>query len=113
MKNYEQTCDCHAVHEEAVNRARQVMPPEETFSGLSDLYRMAADGTRLKILWALQREDMCVCDLAVLLNMTKSAVSHQLKSLRLAALVKFRKQGKVVFYSVADNRVNGLLGELL
>lgn len=104
-------CDCDAIHEEVVTRVRSVMPDGGDFYDLSNLYKMFSDSTRLKILWALTREDMCVCDLAVLLDMTKSAISHQLKSLRLANLVKYDKQGKVVFYSIADDHVRDIFDQ--
>jgi len=81
------------------------MPVEGDFGRLAGLYKAFADGTRLRILWALSREEMCVCDLAFLLDMTKSAISHQLKFLRLSNLVKFRKQGQIVYYSLADAHV--------
>ena len=99
----EYTCDCHAIHEDVIERVRAEMPEKENFYNLAGLYKMLADGTRVKILWALSREDMCVCDLAVLLGMTKSAISHQLKYLRLANIVKYDKQGKMVYYSLADS----------
>jgi len=98
------------IHEEVVARVRAAMPEGETFYALANRYKMYADNTRLKILWALSREEMCVCDLAALLGMTKSAISHQLKSLRLAGLVKFDKQGKVVYYSLADDHVKDMFG---
>jgi ArsR family transcriptional regulator len=84
------------------------MPKSEDFYDLADLYKMFADSTRVRILWALSCEEMCVCDLAVLLGMTKSAVSHQLKSLRLSNLVKYDKQGKVVYYSLSDDHVKDI-----
>jgi len=96
------TCETEAIHEEVVTRVREAMPAADDFYALSNLYKMFADGTRLKILWALSREEMCVCDLAALLGMTKSAISHQLKSLRLAKLVKFDKRGKEVYYSLVE-----------
>jgi ArsR family transcriptional regulator len=96
------------IHEDAVARARTSMPDKKLFYGLANLYKMFADNTRIKILWALPCEDMCVCDLAVLLDMTKSAISHQLKSLRLANLVKYDKQGRVVYYSLADKHVKDI-----
>jgi len=93
-------CDVDVIHEEVVARVRAAMPQSKSFYDLANLYKMLADNTRLKILWALSREEMCVCDLAALLGMTKSAISHQLKSLRLANLVRFDKRGKVVYYSL-------------
>jgi len=102
------SCDCDVIHEDAVARVRVAMPDGKNFYNLANLYKMFADFTRVKILWALSRENMCVCDLAVLLNMTKSAISHQLKSLRLANLVKYEKQGKIVFYSLAGSHVKDI-----
>jgi ArsR family transcriptional regulator len=105
MKIQNLSCDCEVIHAETVNRVRKAMPDGENFATLANLYKMYADNTRLKILWALSCESMCVCDLAVLLDMTKSAISHQLKSLRLTNLVKCDKNGKVVFYSLVDEHV--------
>lgn len=99
------TCDCEIIHEEVVARVREAMPNGENFYALANLYKMFGDNTRLKILWALSCEEMCVCDLAALLDMTISAISHQLKSLRLANLVKSNKQGKTVYYSLVDCNV--------
>jgi ArsR family transcriptional regulator len=99
------SCDCHAIHEDIVKRVSSVMLGDSDFYDLANLYKMLADNTRIKILWALSCNSMCVCDLAVLLGMTKSAISHQLKLLRLSNLVKYEKQGKVVYYSLADDHV--------
>jgi ArsR family transcriptional regulator len=101
-------CDCEVIHEEVVKRVRKTMPKEEDFHDLADLYKMFADSTRVRILWALSRQQMCVCDIAVLLGMTKSAISHQLKSLRLANLVRYEKKGKVVYYFLADSHVKDI-----
>ena len=109
MEREKYSCDCDVIHEDAVARVRAAMPDGESFYALANLYKMFADGTRIKILWALSCESMCVCDLAVLLRMTKSAISHQLKTLRLSGLVKYDKQGKEVYYSLADRRVKGVL----
>jgi ArsR family transcriptional regulator len=104
----EYSCDCEVIHEDIVNRVRSVMPQGRDFSSLANLYKMLADNTRVKILFALSLSPMCVCDLAVLLKMTKSAISHQLKLLRLSNLVINAKQGKVVFYSLADDHVKDI-----
>jgi ArsR family transcriptional regulator len=101
-------CDSDVIHEEVVNKVRELMPPADDFFSLANLYKMFSDPTRVKILWALHCNEMCVCDLAALLNMTKSAISHQLKSLRMSNLVKFQKQGKVVYYSLADEHVQDI-----
>ena len=101
-------CESDIIHEDVVERVRGAMPESGTFHQLANLYKMFADPTRLRILWALFLEEMCVCDLAALLSMSKSAVSHQLKPLRLTKLVKYVKQGKVVYYSLADSHVNDI-----
>lgn len=101
-------CDCEAVHVEIVEEVKGKMPADTDTRSLANLYKMFSDPTRIRIMWALNCSEMCVCDLAVLLNMTKSAISHQLKSLRMANLVKFDKQGKVVYYSLADDHVKDI-----
>jgi len=101
-------CDCEVVHEDAVARVSADMPESAELSLLADFYAVFADKTRLGILSALSREKMCVCDLAVLLGMTKSAISHQLKTLRISRLVKNDKQGKVVYYSLADDHIKDI-----
>jgi ArsR family transcriptional regulator len=108
VKKNTPVCDCDVIHGEVVKRVRKAMPKEEDFYDLADLYKMFADSTRVRILWALFREEMCVCDIAVLLGMTKSAISHQLKSLRLSNLVKYNKRGKEVYYSLADSHVKDI-----
>ena len=102
-------CDCDVIHQEVVDLVAGAMPDKRTFDQLAALYKAFSDPTRSKILWALKCHDMCVCDLAALLNMTKSAISHQLKTLRLSNLVKFDRQGKVVYYSLADDHVVEIL----
>ena len=99
------SCDCDCVHSEIVEKTRKNFPKDELLGDLSDFFKVIGDGTRIKILWALDSNEMCVCDIANLLNMTKSAVSHQLRGLREANLVKFRKSGKEVFYSLSDKHV--------
>ena len=108
MKRNKLVCDCEVIHEEVVKRVRLSMPKEEDLYDLADLYKMFSDSTRIRILWALSREEMCVCDIAVLLGMTKSAISHQLRALRLSNLVKYDKQGKEVYYSLADSQVKDI-----
>ena len=109
MQNrYAPACDCEIIHGEVVEKVRGLMPPSKDFYDLANLYKMFSDNTRVRILWALNCNEMCVCDLAGLLNMTKSAISHQLKSLRLSNLVKYEKQGKVVYYSLADGHIRDI-----
>jgi DNA-binding transcriptional ArsR family regulator len=102
-------CDCATIHEDVVAAVRLKMPEEEILLDVADLFKMFGDSTRVKILCALQHSEMCVCDIAVLLGMTKSAISHQLRALRQTKLVKFRKDGKVVFYSLDDEHIGGII----
>lgn len=104
----DRTTDCDVIHQDVVDYVKEDMPVNKEFLQLSDLYKMFSDGTRVKILWALSRHEMCVCDIAVLLNMTKSSISHQLSKLKMANLVRSEKQGKVVFYSLADEHVRDI-----
>ncbi len=98
-------CDCTVIHEEIVSKVRESMPVEENLYDLAELFKVFGDTTRIKILWALAEAEMCVCDIAVLLNMTQSAISHQLRVLKQARLVRNRKDGKIVFYSLDDAHV--------
>lgn len=102
-KNY--SCDCEVIHEETVNEVRSQLLSKDEYIGLASLYKLFGDATRMQLLHALSQREMCVCDLAVLLGVTKSAVSHQLKALRLSNLVKFRRDGQIVYYSLADDHV--------
>ena len=85
-------CNCDVIHEDIVNDVKSKMQPKDDYIQLASLFKLFGDGTRVQILHALEQSEMCVCDLAVLLGVTKSAISHQLKALRLANLVKFRKE---------------------
>lgn len=105
MSKDEMLCDCEVIHSDVVNAVKKKMPDENELYDLSDFFKILGDSTRAKIIWALDEDELCVCDLAALLGMTKSAVSHQLHSLRQANLVKNRREGKVVFYSLADDHV--------
>ena len=107
MNKYE--CDCDVIHEDAVKDVKNQLAQDEAYLDLADLFKMFADSTRVRILHALEKRELCVCDLANLLSMTKSAISHQLQSLRLTNLVKFRKEGQVVYYSLADDHVKAIL----
>ena len=100
-----QGCEFEMVHSDVVAAARQVQPADDELYDLADFFKVLGDSTRVRIMWALDAGEMCVCDLAALLGMTKSAVSHQLGSLRHSNLVKFRRDGKQVFYTLADEHV--------
>ncbi len=101
--------DCEAVNPDIVNKVLPDMPDVTVLYDLSDFFKVMGDSTRIRLLWALEQDEMCVNDLAVLLDMTKSAVSHQLKILRTAKLVKAEKCGKNVYYSLADEHVKVIL----
>ena len=106
-------CDCDVIHAEIVEQVKAKMPDEALLYDLADFFKVMGDSTRVRIMWALEESEMCVCDLAVLLNMTKSAISHQLRSLRQSNLVKFRREGKNVFYSLDDSHVHEILEKAL
>jgi ArsR family transcriptional regulator len=97
------------VHEDAVQSARAAEAAPEELAGLAELFRLYADPTRLRILDALDTGELCVCDLAAVLGMTQSAVSHQLATLRHARLVRSRKEGKVVYYTLDDGHVGSIV----
>lgn len=102
-------CECNVIHPRLLDEVRGRMPAEDDFFDLSDFFKLFGDSTRVRILSVLETAEMCVCDLASLLSMTKSAVSHQLSVLRTAKLVKFRRAGKEVWYSLDDAHVSAIL----
>ncbi len=104
-----ETCGFLHVHEATVAKVRAMLPEEGTLTRLADLFKVFGDGTRIRILYVLFEEEVCVCDIALLLGMTQSAVSHQLRVLKQARLIKSRRVGKTVFYSLADEHVRVLL----
>lgn len=99
-------CECSDIHTNVVEKTKNEMPKEEMLYDLAELFKVFGDTTRIKILYALFSNEMCVCDIASLLNMTHSAISHQLRVLKQARLVKFRKEGKVVYYSLDDSHIS-------
>lgn len=98
-------CDVEVIHNDILEEVKQQMPEDNDIYDLSDFFKVLGDSTRAKIMWALDLHEMCVCDLAILLNMTKSAISHQLSTLRENNLVKYRRDGKMVYYSLSDYHV--------
>ena len=102
--------DTH-VHESVIAEIRPIFQSDEQLCALADLYKVFGDRTRIRILYALFSSEMCVCDVADLLGMTISAISHQLRVLKQAHLVKFRRDGKTVYYSLADDHVRTILGQ--
>ena len=103
------SCSCSVIHEDVVKGVVDQMPEEKVFDDAATFFKVMGDKTRFKILWSLDRAEMCVCDLAAALRMTKSAVSHQLRKLRENSLVKADRRGKMVFYTIADDHVHLML----
>lgn len=101
-------CACNTIHEDVVNSVKKNMLSEEILQGVADLLKVFGDSTRIKIIYALFKSEMCVCDIAALLEMNQSAISHQLRVLKQARLVKYRKKGKVVYYSLDDEHIKGI-----
>jgi DNA-binding transcriptional ArsR family regulator len=104
-------CRCNMIHEEVVAAVKKEMPDDEALLDLADLFKVFGDSTRVKIICALLRAEMCVCDIAALLGMSKSAISHQLRTLRQTRLVKYRREGKVVYYSLEDAHVEAIFNQ--
>ncbi len=102
-------CGCHEVHKDLVDKIKNRMPDEDELYDLAEVFKVFGDSTRIRILTVLLGEEMCVCDIAEALNMNQSAVSHQLRVLKNAKLIKNRKEGKQVFYSLADDHVSTIL----
>lgn len=102
-------CECAESHPHHVSETKKGMPSEETLYDLSDFFKILGDSTRINILFALDDGPLCVCDIAEILGMTKSAVSHQLKTLRQSALVTYKKTGKNVYYALADEHVKSII----
>ena len=98
-------------HKELVESVRADMPDIDILYDLAELYRIFADSTRIRILYVLFEKEVCVCDIAEILNMTVSAVSHQLRVLKSSRLVRFRREGKTCYYSLADDHVKTIIGQ--
>lgn len=104
-------CDFLHAHEDLVKTVRENFPGEDTLYDLTELFRIFGDSTRIRILYVLFESEMCVCDIAALLGLTQSAISHQLRALKGARLVKARREGKTVFYSLADDHVKTMIDQ--
>lgn len=104
-------CDYLHAHDELVEAVNERMPDEEILYDLAELYKVFGDSTRIKILYVLLEAEMCVCDIAQLLNMSQSAISHQLRVLKQSKLVKYRRDGKAVMYSLADDHVKTIISQ--
>ena len=111
MKEIAPHCREIALHPESIAHADGQLPNEEDLFALADFYKIFGDSTRIRILFVLYETELCVCDIAELLSMTVSAISHQLRVLKQARLVKFRRAGKTVYYSLADDHIHAILAQ--
>jgi len=107
----EYSCGFIHVHEDIIKKVEEVMPEEQQLLDLAEFFKVFGDSTRIKILYALSQSEMCVCDIAALLQMGQSAISHQLRGLKQMRLVTFRREGKTVFYSLADAHIQTILAQ--
>jgi ArsR family transcriptional regulator len=108
-----ESCDVISIDERKVQGVKEVIQPETTIQHLGEFFKVIGDSTRLKIILALSKEELCVCDLAAIITVSPSAVSHQLRILRGARLVKYRREGKIVYYSLDDKHIEHLLDDAL
>jgi ArsR family transcriptional regulator len=108
MEYKELICDCNIIHKEVVEKALKNKPNDDKLNKLSQVFKILGDPTRIKIIWTLDNQEMCVCDIANVLNMTKSSISHQLALLRTLEIVKYRKVGKEVYYMLDDEHIKEL-----
>jgi len=114
MKNNEiEVCNCTEIHKDCVACVKENMLEDDTFIKLAELFKVFGDYTRIKIIYALLIKELCVCDIAELLGMSQSSISHQLRVLKAARLVKFRKEGKVVYYSLDDDHIKSIFSSAL
>ncbi len=111
IDNIEESCEVEHHHDNVVKRVSSIMPDEEMLYDLADFYKVFADSTRIKILYALLQSELCVCDLAEVLGASQSAVSHQLRMLKQMKLVKFRREGKAIVYSLSDDHIQNILSQ--
>ncbi|HEX2491579.1 MAG TPA: metalloregulator ArsR/SmtB family transcription factor [Blastocatellia bacterium] len=111
VKTVTDSCEVEFIDEGKVKRVRRAMKPDAAVTALAETFRLLGDPTRIKIALALSREELCVCDLANLLGVSQSAVSHSLRALRQMRLVRFRKSGKIAYYALDDDHIEHLLNE--
>ena len=109
--NTVECCDFLCAHQSIIEQVQKKLPDEDTLYDLTELFRVFGDSTRIRILYVLFESEMCVCDIAALLGLTQSAISHQLRALKNARLVKSRRDGKTVFYSLADDHVKTIIDQ--
>lgn len=105
---HSETCDCSVIHQDAVSLVKANMPDEDPIYEVAELFKVFGDSTRARIICALSISELCVCDLSAILNMSQSAISHQLRILKQARMVKNRRSGKSVYYSLTDDHIRQL-----
>lgn len=106
-----QLCETQCVHEDIVEKVKKLLPDEEAIYDLADLFKMFGDTTRMKIMYVLLESEMCVCDIAEILGMTQSAISHQLRILKSSKLITSRREGKSIIYFLADDHVRSIVNQ--
>ncbi|WP_066871494.1 ArsR/SmtB family transcription factor [Clostridium mediterraneense] len=106
-----ESCEVKAIHQEVVDKVQTDLPDDEVLYDLAELFKVFGDSTRIKILYSLFQAEMCVCDIGIILGISQSAVSHQLRVLKQARLVKYRREGKVVYYSLDDDHIKRIFNE--
>ena len=105
----EDVCEITVIHEDTVKKVKSIIPEDDLIYDLAEFFKVFADSTRMKIIYALIGNELCVCDIANIVGTTQSAISHQLRILKQSKLVKFRKQGKVVYYSLDDEHIEQIV----
>ena len=109
LEDDQEICESEVIHKEVVENTKTKMPDDTSLNELADFFKIFGDSTRVRILWALSLNQMCVCDIAALLNMSQSSISHQLRVLKQNKFVKNRRDGKVVYYSLLDEHISYIL----
>lgn len=109
LEDDQEICESVVIHKEVVENTKTKMPDDTSLNELADFFKIFGDSTRVRILWALSQSELCVCDIAALLNMSQSSISHQLRVLKQNKFVKNRRDGKVVYYSLLDEHISYIL----
>ena len=111
IKDKDILCEITFIDEEKINKVKKDLPDDNLILGLSEIFKVLGDSTRLKILLSIKANELCVCDISALIGVSVSAISHQLRLLKNARLVKYRKKGKMVYYSLDDNHIKSIVNE--
>ena len=110
-ENIIEKCSCNIIHNDIVEKVKKTLPKDEILYDLAEFFKVFGDSTRIKIICALFESEMCVCDLSALLGISQSAISHQLRTLKNARLVRYRRDGKVIYYSLDDDHIKHIFDE--